>query len=195
MTEGTGNLFFTTSRGRVSLSGTGPIDYDSGSGVIGFITGNDGQILAMSGSQIVWKNPDMAANLVTSVFGRTGAVIAQGGDYTTSEVTEGTNLYFTDARAQNALSGTLLVFSSDIASLSGTINAINTNLTNLSGNFATLSGIVSILGGDLMSLSGNLSSLSGTVNTINTNISNLTTEVNTLSGQVSTNITNIGSLS
>ena len=41
---------------------------------------------------------------VSSVFGRTGAVIAQSGDYSTTLVTEGTNLYFTDARARSALS-------------------------------------------------------------------------------------------
>ena len=41
---------------------------------------------------------------VTSVFGRTGAVVATSGDYTTSLVTEGTNLYFTNARARSAIS-------------------------------------------------------------------------------------------
>jgi len=41
---------------------------------------------------------------VTSVFSRTGAVTAQSGDYTTTQVTEGTNLYFTNTRAQNAIS-------------------------------------------------------------------------------------------
>jgi len=39
-------------------------------------------------------------NAVDSVFGRTGAVTAQAGDYTTTLVTEGTNLYFTDARVE-----------------------------------------------------------------------------------------------
>lgn len=39
---------------------------------------------------------------VTSVFGRTGAVTPQSGDYTTTQVTEGTNLYFTNARASSA---------------------------------------------------------------------------------------------
>lgn len=35
---------------------------------------------------------------VSSVFSRTGAVTAEPGDYTTDEVTEGSNLYYTDAR-------------------------------------------------------------------------------------------------
>lgn len=42
---------------------------------------------------------------VTSVFGRTGVVVAVSGDYNTSQVTENTNLYFTNARAVTALTG------------------------------------------------------------------------------------------
>ncbi len=49
-----------------------------------------------------WTDYDTAP--VTSVFGRTGAVVAESGDYTTTLVTEGTNLYFTDARARLAIS-------------------------------------------------------------------------------------------
>lgn len=41
---------------------------------------------------------DHAVVAVTSVFGRTGAVVAQAGDYTTDQVTEAANLYYTDAR-------------------------------------------------------------------------------------------------
>lgn len=44
---------------------------------------------------------------VSSVFGRTGAVIAQNGDYTTAQVTESGNLYYTDTRARAAITGTV----------------------------------------------------------------------------------------
>ena len=37
-------------------------------------------------------------NAVTGVFGRVGAVVATNGDYNTSQVTEVTNLYYTEAR-------------------------------------------------------------------------------------------------
>ena len=50
-----------------------------------------------------WSDYDTAP--VTSVFGRTGAVVAQSGDYTTLLVPENTNLYFTDQRARYAISG------------------------------------------------------------------------------------------
>jgi predicted heme/steroid binding protein len=53
-----------------------------------------------------WTDYDTAP--VTSVFGRTGAVIAQSGDYSTTLVTEGTNLYFTDSRARSAISLTTI---------------------------------------------------------------------------------------
>lgn len=43
---------------------------------------------------------------VQSVFGRIGAVTAQNGDYSTSLVTEGTNLYYTLARWATAFAGT-----------------------------------------------------------------------------------------
>jgi hypothetical protein len=46
-----------------------------------------------------------AAGAVTSVFGRTGAVVAVSGDYNTDLVTEGTtNLYYTNTRARLAFS-------------------------------------------------------------------------------------------
>lgn len=48
---------------------------------------------------------DDNTDAVTSVFGRTGSVIAQSGDYNSLQVTENTNLYFTDQRARFAISG------------------------------------------------------------------------------------------
>lgn len=43
---------------------------------------------------------------VTSVFGRTGVVTAASGDYTTTQVTEGTNLYYTNTRVYAAITAT-----------------------------------------------------------------------------------------
>ena len=61
------------------------------------LTQQDGGTITAS-----WSDFDTAP--VTSVFGRTGAVVAQNGDYTTSQVTEGTNLYYTDSRSRLAIS-------------------------------------------------------------------------------------------
>jgi hypothetical protein len=61
-----------------------------------------GQVLKYNGT--AWVN-GADNNSVTSVFGRTGVVTAQSGDYTSLQVTENTNLYFTNQRARFAVSG------------------------------------------------------------------------------------------
>jgi hypothetical protein len=48
----------------------------------------------------------IAAGSVASIFGRSGVVTAQNGDYTTSLVPEGSNLYWTQLRFDNALTAT-----------------------------------------------------------------------------------------
>lgn len=83
-----GNLYFTNSRA-ISSTLTG---YTSGAGTIS----SSDTIL-----QAIQKLNGNVSGLVTgvsSVFGRTGAVTAQSGDYTTTQVTEGTNLYYTEGR-------------------------------------------------------------------------------------------------
>ena len=111
----------------------------------------------MSGGIPVWLSPAAVSVPVLSVFGRTGSILAQSGDYNTSMITEsgslyytqarfdtafglksttnlseGTNLYFTNTRAQNAMSGT-------VAGLTGSIATINSNLATATGNIASLS--------------------------------------------------------
>lgn len=73
-------------------------------------------------------------NAVTSVFGRVGAVTAQAGDYNTSLVTEGSNLYFTNARARGAISATAPI------SYNTTTGAIGLDNTGLSVTVGPLTG-------------------------------------------------------
>ena len=71
------------------------------------VTGTTTKTLTLNqqdGGSITASWTDINTDAVTSVFGRTGAVVATSGDYTTTQVTEGTNLYFTDARARAAIS-------------------------------------------------------------------------------------------
>jgi hypothetical protein len=74
---------------------------------------NAGKFLTTNGSALSWAAITAS---VTSVFGRSGAVVAVSGDYDTDKVTEGTsNLYYTNARARAALSantGSALTYSS-----------------------------------------------------------------------------------
>ena len=71
------------------------------------VTGTTTKTLTLTqqdGGTITASWTDIDTNLVTSVFGRTGAVVAQAGDYSTTLVTEGTNLYYLDSRARASIS-------------------------------------------------------------------------------------------
>lgn len=72
---------------------------------------------------------------VSSVFGRTGAVTAQSGDYTTAQVTESGNLYFTNTRAQNAITLTTTGSSGAASYLGGVLNIPNYTFTDTVGNW------------------------------------------------------------
>ena len=94
----------------------------------------------------VWNAANFTAvgGLVSSVFGRTGAVVAVGGDYNTSQVTEVTNLYFTNARA---IASTLTGYVSGAGVLAAT-DTILQAIQKLNGNIgAIVSGVSSVNGG------------------------------------------------
>lgn len=76
--------FINISQARIGIAVTGNGSYNSSTGLITI-------------------NPYIPA--VSSVFGRTGAVTAQSGDYTTTLVTEGTNQYWTISRFNTAFLG------------------------------------------------------------------------------------------
>ena len=130
----------------------------------------------------------------TGVFGFTG---------TTTNITEGTNLYFTNARSIAsqltgfaAASGTIVATDTIVQAFqklqgSNTLqdNSITSLLTNLStatGDIASLFTSLATTNTNLSTATGNIASLSGTLTTTNTNLSNLTTNFNTLSGNVTT---------
>lgn len=98
---------------------------------------NAGKFLTTNGSVLSW------ASLVTgvsSVFGRTGAVVAQSGDYTTAQVTESGNLYYTDARARASLS--FVAGSGAYNSTTGVITIpTNTNQLTNGASFITLASL------------------------------------------------------
>ena len=93
ITEGS-NLYFTNARG-IGSTLTG---YTSGAGVV---AATDTILQAI---QKLNGNVSGLVTGVSSVFGRTGAVVAASGDYNTSQVTENTNLYYTQGRFDTAFS-------------------------------------------------------------------------------------------
>ena len=71
------------------------------------VTGTTTKLLTLNqqdGGTITASWTDDNTDAVTSVFGRTGAIVATNGDYSTSLVTEGSNLYFTNTRVHDAIS-------------------------------------------------------------------------------------------
>jgi hypothetical protein len=65
------------------------------------VTGTTTKTLTLNqqdGGTITASWTDINTDAVSSVFGRVGAVVAVNGDYNTSQVTESSNLYYTEAR-------------------------------------------------------------------------------------------------
>ena len=102
----------------------------------------DLQYLGWNNAVGQWEPKTMLAAPVNSIFGRTGAVVAASGDYTTAQVTESGNLYFTNARAWAAFSGAgPIAFSSNTGAFScpTCITSSSQADTDLSGTFPHLS--------------------------------------------------------
>jgi hypothetical protein len=110
------------------------------------VTGTTTKTLTLTqqdGGTITASWTDDNTDAVTSVFGRTGAVVATSGDYNTSQVTESGNLYFTNARAiastlTGYTSGAGTITSSDsilsaIQKLNGNIGALTTGVSSVNG--------------------------------------------------------------
>lgn len=76
--------------------------------VSGDIAAGQWVMLTYDGTNMQMLSQTAAPSGVSSVFGRAGAVSAQSGDYTTAQVPESGNLYYTDARARAALTWSTL---------------------------------------------------------------------------------------
>lgn len=84
-----------------------------------------------------WEKVDNT-DAVSSVFGRTGAVVAANGDYNTSQITEVTNLFFTEARVRAS------VLTGINTSTPGTVTSADSVLSALGKIQATLGTLSSL---------------------------------------------------
>lgn len=202
ISEGTNLYFTNArSRSAISESVTG-LDYNSTTGVLSTTSGygipttasqatwdtayNDSIVSAavtgtttktltlnqQDGGTVTASWTDDNTDAVSSVFGRTGAVVAASGDYTTTQVTEGTNLYFTDARARAAISLTTTGTSGAATYSGGVLNipqyqAALTNPVTGTGttNYLPKFTGTSALGNSIISDNGSIVSIGGALTT------------------------------
>lgn len=125
----------TGGSGAVILRNSGGFQIESFAGT--------GTRMVVVGSDGTFSTQSIPTNAVSSVFGRTGAVTAQSGDYTTAQVTESGNLYYTDARARAALSaGTGVSYNSTTGAIS--IGQSVATTASPAFNNATFNGTISV---------------------------------------------------
>ena len=145
---------------RVSVAGI----QDLGSGSISFDVGD---YVIYNGT--IWEKSD-TTDAVTSVNGYTGIVVLDTGDFL-----ENGNLFFTDARAQSALSGLYEVPLTFSTGLNRTGNTITSTITQYTDTLARQSISETVTGLDYNNTSGVLSLTSGYVIPTTTEESNWNT--------------------
>lgn len=132
--EGATNQYFTTARARASISAAGDLSYNPTTGVISF---------SATGAPVI------------SVAGKTGSVTLN-----TADVTESTNLYFTNTRARSAISvsgngsynsstGVITVNAAPVSSVAGKTGAVTLAIADVSGLQTALDGKFSTSGGTI----------------------------------------------
>jgi hypothetical protein len=122
-TPSTLNRYFTTARARSSISASGALAYNSTTGALTFTQGNT----------------DTVAEGSTNLYYTAGRFDFRLSQLNTNNLAEGTNLYFTNARARAAISGTgdisydtgtgVISFTSPVT-LTNTVTLTNKTLTS-----------------------------------------------------------------
>ena len=122
-TPSTLNRYFTTARARSSISASGALAYNSTTGALTFTQGNT----------------DTVAEGTTNLYYTAGRFDFRLSQLNTNNLAEGTNLYFTNARARAAISGTgdisydtgtgVISFTSPVT-LTNTVTLTNKTLTS-----------------------------------------------------------------
>jgi hypothetical protein len=106
------------------------------------VTGTTTKTLTLNqqdGGTITASWTDDNTDAVSSVFGRTGAVVAVSGDYNTSQVTESTNLYYTEARVNANANVAANTAARHNAVTLGTANGLSLSTQQLSLGLASAS--------------------------------------------------------
>jgi hypothetical protein len=137
-TDSFGNVYFPAGVSVKSIPAT------TGTQAKVLVPGVNGRISSATVAQLITQS---GGNLVSSVFGRTGVVVASIGDYNTDQVTEGQALYFSTSRARKIFSVTTFNTSGPATydSSTGIINIPQYGSAS-NGNFVPLTRKISING-------------------------------------------------
>ncbi len=129
------------------------------------VTGTTTKTLTLNqhdGGTITANWTDNNTDAVTSVFGRTGAVVAANGDYTTTQVTEGNNLYYTEARVDANTNVSANTAARHSAVTIGAANGLSLSGQALSLALASTSATGALSSTDWNTFNGKQAALSGT---------------------------------
>jgi hypothetical protein len=159
LAEGT-NLYYTNARARASISGTGDISYDANTGIISY-TGTPGDITdVIAGDGLTGGGT--SGNVTLTVGAGTGITVnadnvaVNMGAFSTSDLAEGTNLYYTSDRANTAID--TRVNKAYVDALGVDYNSLANAPTNVSA-FTNDAGY--LVAANLASLTANVTSVNG----------------------------------
>ena len=142
--EGSTNLFHTTARARASISATGSLSYNNSTGVISFTQRTDAAVNTLADARIAAADTgDLSegSNLYYT-DARADARIAAAD---TGDLSEGSNLYYTDARADARIAA---------ASTSDLTEGTNLYYTNARADARVVAGITGKLDASAVSTFG-----------------------------------------
>jgi hypothetical protein len=161
------------------------------------VTGTTTKTLTLTqqdGGTITASWTDINTDAVTSVFGRTGAVVATSGDYTTAQVTESGNLYYTEARVNANTNVAANTAARHNAVTIGTANGLSLSTQVLSLGLASASANGALSSADWTTFNSKQNALTNPVTgTGTTNYVSKFTGANTVgNSQIFDNATNVG---
>ena len=179
LVESSGNLYFTEARARASISAAGDLSYNAGTGVLSFDVENvytqsnfDSDFNTSLDAAAV-GGIGLAYNSTTNTLRIDSAELAA--NFSTANITEGSNLYHTTARARGAVSvldssggdGALAYNSS-----TGVITYTGPTATEVRAHFSVADGVVLTSGaislGNITPDTISTASITNTTGTINT---------------------------
>ena len=184
LVESSGNLYFTEARARASISAAGDLSYNAGTGVLSFdvesvyTQSNFDSDFNTSLDAAAVGGVGLAYNSTTNTLRIDSAELAA--NFSTANITEGSNLYHTTARARSAVTVTDAGGDGSLAYNSGTgvITYTGPSAAEVRAHFSVADGVVLTSGAislgnitpDTVS-TASITNTSGTINTVPTQAS------------------------